>query len=73
MNWFLENENCGPFKCETVIQADPDANVANGDKYIALKTYTKEIILLSMRIFGIHGGIMGWFIISTKLIVTKKF
>ena len=43
----IEVENCGPFKCETVIQADPDATAALREsaplgKYNALKTYTNR-------------------------------
>ena len=43
----IEVENCGPFKCETVIQADPDATAALRQsaplgKYNALKTYTNR-------------------------------
>ena len=43
----VEVENCGPFKCETVIQADPDATAdlrksAPLGKYNSLKTYTNR-------------------------------
>ena len=43
----VEVENCGPFKCETVIIADPDATAALREraplgKFNALKTYTNR-------------------------------
>ena len=43
----IEVENCGPFKCEKVIVADPDATAALREsaplgKYNALKTYTNR-------------------------------
>ena len=68
----VEVENCGPFKCETIIQADPDATAALREsaplgKYNALKTYTnrnhlaidelKEIWLNAETIFSFIGGV----------------
>ena len=68
----VEVENCGPFKCETVIIADPDATAALREraplgKFNALKTYTNrnhlafdelsKIWSTSETLFGFVGGV----------------
>ena len=68
----IEVENCGPFKCETVIIADPDATAALREsaplgKFNALKTYTnrnhlafdelRKIWSTSETLFGFLSGV----------------
>ena len=84
----IEVENCGPFKCETVIQADPDATAALREsaplgKYNALKTYTNrnhlafdelgDIWSTSETFFGLVSGVYNSTVLQSALLHIGTF